>query len=302
MSARQKVLVTGASGFLGAHLTGRLVEEGDDVFGVSRSERRSDHPSLHWLQSDLSTLADATRVFESVQPDVVYHLAGLTHAVPGLDLVPATFESHLASSVWILTAATRTKCSRVILSGSLEEPSPDLPLAVPESPYGAAKWAARGYARMFHRLYGTPVVVARIHMGYGPGQAERKLIPSSILSLLRGEAPRVMNPDRRVDWIFVDDLIDGLRRLAEPGLDGEELDLGSGQLVSVREVVELLAAKIDARLAPDVQTAPDQPGSILRPADVTRTFDRIGWRSATSLSSGLDATIAYYRTRLGIPS
>jgi UDP-glucose 4-epimerase len=99
---------------------------------------------------------------------------------------------------------------------------------VPCSPYAAAKWSVSGYARMFRALYQIPVVIAKIFMVYGSGQTDHtKLIPYVILSLLRGEAPRLSSGVRLVDWIFVDDVVDGLIGCAQThGIDGRTVEFG----------------------------------------------------------------------------
>ena len=79
----------------------------------------------------------------------------------------------------------------------------------PHSPYAAAKWAASGYGRMFHELYGAPVVILRPFMTYGPGQAPSKLIPAVTLSLLRGERPKLSSGKARADWVYIGDVIEG---------------------------------------------------------------------------------------------
>jgi hypothetical protein len=108
----------------------------------------------------------------------------------------------------VLVAATEGGVRRLLLAGSLEEPDPHESWPVPASPYAAAKLGAGAVARMCHALYGTPVVWLRLFMVYGPAQPDvRKLIPHVTLSLLRGEAPRLSNGKRLVDWIYVDDVV-----------------------------------------------------------------------------------------------
>jgi len=124
----------------------------------------------------------------------------------------------------LLIAGAENSAGRMVLAGSFEEP--DEVDTAPCSPYAAAKWAASGYARMFHALYQVPVVVAKIFMVYGPGQLDyTKLIPYVTLSLLRGEAPMLSSGARLVDWIYVDDVVDGLIGCAQaPGIEGRTVN------------------------------------------------------------------------------
>lgn len=117
-------------------------------------------------------------LFRKVQPATVYHLASHVMGAPDLQHVLPTFRANLQSSVNLLTAAAETGCGRLVMTGSLAEPEPSRGEMFPVAPYAAAKWASSGYARMFHALYGVPVVLARVFMVYGPAQKDlSKLIP-----------------------------------------------------------------------------------------------------------------------------
>ncbi len=123
-------------------------------------------------------------------------------------------------------ACTEIGCHRIVLAGSLEEPDLDQGSGPPSSPYAAAKWASNAYARMFHDLYQTPVVTAKLFMVYGPEQNPRFLIPHVISSLLEGVAPKVSSGNRSVDWIYVDDVVSGLLAMADaPDIEGGTIDL-----------------------------------------------------------------------------
>src|SRR5205807_310545 len=104
----------------------------------------------------------------------------------------------------VLTSAAEIGCERVIVTGSSEEPV--CPGTVPCSPYAAAKVSSTCYSQLFHDLFHLRVIVPRVFMTYGPGQHDTtKLVPYTVLSLLRGEAPHLASGKRMVDWIYVDD-------------------------------------------------------------------------------------------------
>jgi nucleoside-diphosphate-sugar epimerase len=186
-----------------------------------------------------------------VRPDIIFHLAGSVGAGPRLELVLPTYESLLSSSVNLLVVCAAQRCRRIILTGSLTEPSPESRQPVPSSPYAAAKWASGAYARMFHSLYQLPVVIVRPFMTYGPGQAPTKVVPSVIRSLLASEAPELSSGRFRADWIYVSDVIDGFIKAATvAGVEGETFDLGTGTLLSVRAVVERIASIMSSEIEP----------------------------------------------------
>ncbi len=152
---------------------------------------------------------------------------------------------------------------------------------------------------MFVALYGTPVVSLRPFMAYGPGQNPAKVIPYTILSLLRGEAPQLSTGDRALDWVYVDDVIDAFVAAASrPGIEGRTLDLGLGSAARIRDVVERLVRLVAPTITPRFGIRPDRPDARPRVADVEATATALGWRATTSLDTGLARTVEWYRRSL----
>jgi UDP-glucose 4-epimerase len=293
---KEKILVTGASGFLGANLCQRFMHRGVEVHAVSRSKRNSESASVRWWQGDMADVEAVRRILYEIKPDVIFHLSGLATAIPDRELVLPTLHSLLVSTVNILVMAAEIRCRRVVLAASLNEPQPSYLETAPDSPYAAAKWASSAYGRMFFKLYGTPIVIVRVFMTYGPGQDERKLIPHVILSLLNGEAPKLSSGRQQYDWIYVDDVMDGFLAAAEaPNVEGHTIDLGAGTLVPIRAVVGQLVDLIGAGVEPVFDALPDRPYEPVRVADVADADAKLGWKPGTPLEEGLKRTVDWYR-------
>lgn len=295
-----KVLITGASGFIGLHLCERLTQLGASVHGISRTARTAASEHMTWWQGDVGDIESVRRLFKEIGPDTVFHLASHVYGAPNLEHVLPTFRANLQSTVNLLTAGAEMGCRRMVLTGSLAEPVYEQGERFPSSPYAAAKWASSAYGRMFHALYGLPVILTRVFMVYGPAQRDlTKLIPYVTLSLLQGKAPKISSGARMVDWIYVDDLIDGFIAVATAnGIEGSTIDLGSGNLVSIREIVERLESIVQGGPPASFGALQDRPLEPVRVANVKETSSRIGWKPVHSLETGLRTTVGWYRAHL----
>lgn len=291
-----RILVTGHRGFIGSALFRRLQDSGSEVWGSVRSGSRS---GTTILKGGLSSLPFCRDLLRQARPDYVFHLAGHPFGARAVELVEPTFRDNLTTTVNLLTAATEQGVTRFVTAGSLEEPDDRQTMAAPSSPYAASKMAASMYARMFHSLYELPVVIARIFMVYGPGQSEpTKLIPSTISALRRGEAPEISSGERPIDWIYVEDVVEGLIRAAAiEGIEGRTVELGTGVLTTVRDVVERLARLIPDGRPPIFGAVPDRKREQIRVADTMATTALLGWRPEVDLEEGLRRTVDWHMRR-----
>ena len=298
--AGRRLLITGASGFIGARLCERAAALQAVVHGVSRRRSPVAAPAFRWEHVDLTDEAATRALLHRVQPDIVLHLASEVSGDRSPQVILPMLHANLVAAVNVMLASQEAGCDRVVLAGSMEEPDLGDEEAVAQSPYAAAKWAALTYARMFRALYGLPVVHLRIFMVYGPGQRDlRKLVPYVTTSLLREEAPELTSGEREVDWIYVDDVVDAfLAAAVTPGAEGASLDIGSGELARVREVVAHVRRLVGGDIEPRFGAVPDRKLERVRVADPATAAAAIGWRPRTSLDEGLARTVEFYRAQL----
>ena len=291
---RKRVLVAGAGGFLGQHLVRSLVGLGAEVYGVSRrSEPEMNAATLHWQLVDLCNPDAATEVLGKVNPQIVYQLCSTATGVRDINLVRPTLENDLLTTVNLLIASKQIPIERFVATDSLEVGSNE---ETPVSPYAAAKLASTSYVRLFQNSFGLPSVLLRIYMTYGPGQPQEKVIPYVIRQLLAGEAPRLYSPDRLVDWIYVDDVIRGfLLSGVASDIEGLTIDLGSGQLKSIRDVVDKLI-RISGVQVVSLSDCP-QPSrpERVRVANLELARRKLQWEPQISLDKGLRMTLDAWR-------
>ncbi|MBM4431173.1 MAG: SDR family NAD(P)-dependent oxidoreductase [Chloroflexi bacterium] len=291
--AERKVLVTGATGFIGWHLCEALVTLGAEMHGLSLDACVENlvRGCAAWAV-DLTDIEAVRMTVSNIQPQLVFHLAGMVTARQDLSLVLPMLWNNLVSTVHLLLVAAEVGCQRIVVVGSSEEPTD----GAPTSPYAAAKAAASMYGQMFHKVYGLPVVVVRPFMTYGPRQESTKLIPYTILALLRGENPHLSSGRRVCDFVYVVDVARGLLKVGiQPGLEGETVNLGTGGGTTVRDVVGLLVELTGSTDRPVFGAVPDRIEEHSHIADRDATQRLLDWEPQWSLRDGLVETIEWYR-------
>ncbi len=293
----RKVVITGATGFIGRNLCRALSGLGAEVVGLCRSAQTlGGTERVTSLAVDLRRSDETREALACIRPDLIFHLAGHVTGRPDPFLVLPTFEANAVGTVNLLLAARQGGCGRFILVGSLEAAGGGASCGL-GSPYAVSKAVAELYGQMFHRLFELPVVCLRPSVTYGPWQRPTKLVPYTILTLLRGETPALTSGQRICDVIYVEDVVRGLLRaaLASDGVLGACLDLGTGKGISIRELVETVAKLLGATSAPRFGARLDRPHEHTVLADVERTHALLGWSPQWQLEEGLRETVAWYQ-------
>lgn len=300
-----RILVFGGTGFIGAHLVRTLAGAGARVVSVSRNatpERAAlgaARPgTLRTERCDASDHGQVVRLVGRVRPDLIYHLTSDSRGGRELHLIPDSIRNDLMASIHVLLAAAGTG-TRTVMAGSFEEPTGAAAEAVPCSPYAAAKWAGGAYARMAAALHGLPVTVLRLMMTYGPGQKDYKVIPYVIRKLHAGEPAQLSSGSRLLDWVYVEDVAEVFARAgAAPWAGAQSIDIGSGRLIRLRELLGMIAGMMDRRDLLHFGEAEERPMEREEAANTSAAFNAFGWQASTPLEEGLARTIEAYRPAL----
>ncbi len=309
MTAFSSALVTGATGFIGAHLVRRLVDLGMDVTCLLRREPTSQeqHGALAGTRLVIAESPDwlqHSKTFSSMSADVVFHLAA-AGVLPGKDQPEATIDRNVSLMTGLLRAVSQWPLKKFIYTGSCSEygPSESTPLTedsplLPNSVYGASKAAAFLCGRALSIQNGVPFCNLRLFGVYGPGEASQRLTAYLIRQLSRGQPVELTGGEQQRDFLFVDDVVDALVCAAElpAGTEPDTLNVCSAILTSVREMVLEIARQLNA--SPDLLLWRAKPyradESMFIVGSSRRILEQTSWRPKTSLARGISATIAAF--------
>ena len=292
----KRILVTGGSGFIGLHLLQRLMVEDAQVFCLAlpgETSTRSRLAPCTVLEADIRDRSAVFRVFDSTQPEVVFHLAAV--GVTQHDIEPeVALEVNVGGTLNVLEACRHIRVSRLVHVGTSYE------YCDPATAYIASKFAAWAFVRGYARDERLPVVCLRLFNAYGPAQPAKALVAAAILAALKDQDLEMTPGEQQRDFIHTKDLADGIVRAAvQPGIDGMTLDLGTGCGVEVAHLVRLAYTMVGGKGSPQVGALPYRNWEVMRlVADADRTERLMDWRYRVGLDEGLAETIEWYRNQI----
>jgi nucleoside-diphosphate-sugar epimerase len=296
-----RVAVTGPTGFIGMHLLRRLHAAGAEIVAIVVASRAPERLETLPFPVELIVIDDVQQMGHAIaqaNARFVIHLNGHITTERSLSSLQKTMEWNVLSTLSLLTAAAESKVERVILMGSCEEygheVAPfDTRLAPdPSSPYGASKAAATAYAKMFTNSFKLPTVVLRPSVVYGPGQSPRMLISQVMKALSEGRVIDVTEGRQTRDFLYVGDLVDAmLLALTAPEIAGQAWNLGSGEVVIVRDCLERIERITGTSGLIDYGGRPYIDREIFRyEINIAPTCDAFQWRPSVMLDEGLERT------------
>lgn len=290
------VLVTGATGFIGRRLVRALVATGCEVGALLLpGDRVAGLDGVCLFEGDVTNADDVRVALMAFRPRAVIHLAAVGMASTRSSAIEAC-QVNVLGTIHLLEAVRQAaSVERLVCVGSSYEYGArraDDGLD-PFNPYSASKVAAWAFARAAFNAWGAPVVLARPFQVYGPGQHPAALVPAAIAAACSGEDFPMTRGEQRRDFIYVDDVVDGLlAALRAPDIEGRVLDLGTGTLHRLYDVVAQIWEMAKAQGQIRAGALPYRPGEVTAiPADVQRTRLLTGWTARTSLRQGLAQTL-----------
>jgi dTDP-glucose 4,6-dehydratase len=324
-----KILVTGGAGFIGSALARYLIGNTDaNVIVIDALTYAStlaslapiaSSPRYRFVHKDIRDNAAMRAIFAEVQPDLVIHLAAESHVdrsiagardfietnvVGTFNLLEAArgywsaLPKERASQFRFLHASTDEVYGSLGAEGLFSETSP----YDPSSPYSASKAASDHLVMAWHRTYGFPALISNCSNNYGPYHFPEKLIPLMILNAIEGKPLPVYGDGSNVrDWLYVEDHVRALFKIATEGRLGEKFNVGGRNERTNLQVVLAITDILDT-LRPDsaphrrlITYVEDRPGHDQRYAiDATKLETELGWRAQQTFETGIRKTVQWY--------
>lgn len=300
----KKVLLTGASGFIGQHAIAPLLKRGYEVHAVSTAARTEDSLGAIWHQANLLVSGTTQKILEQVKPTHLLHLAW--YVVPGKLIASPENFSWVAASMDLLRGFAEQGGQRLTICGSCYEYdwnygycSEKLTPATPNTIYGACKQALNLMLRSFAAQSALSAAWGRVFFLYGPQEHPDRLVSSVIRSLLKNEPARCSHGRQIRDYMHVQDVADGLVALLDSAVEGD-VNVSSGQATTLREIVLAIGKLLERpeliQLGAIPARANDAP---LVVGDNTRVTAETGWVPQYDLEAGLQHTIEWWKTQTG---
>jgi NAD dependent epimerase/dehydratase len=313
---RKTVLVTGAGGFIGSHLTERLIELGARTRAFVEYNSNGSwgwldcSPQHRQMEVVLGDIRDRDSIQKAAEGiDIIFHLAALI-AIPYSYQAPLSYvQTNVEGTLNVLQSANKSGVGLVVHTSTSEVYGTARTVPINEShplqgqsPYSASKIGADKLAESFHLSFGLPVVTVRPFNTFGPRQSARAVIPSIISQCLKGGVVRLGNLHPTRDLNYVGNVVEGfLKAAATPEAVGQTINLGSGQEISIGDLAQLIVRLCggENRIENDEQRVrPDKSEVERLLADNTLARTLLGWVPAISLEEGLVLTIEWMRQHL----
>lgn len=300
----KKVLLTGASGFIGRHAIDGLIRRGYEVHAISRIHSNSS-TNIYWHNVDMFNSIQVENIFNVIRPSHLLHFAW--NVEPKLYMTSMENFHWVRASLEMLNLFKRNGGTRAVFAGTCAEYdwrygclTENLTPCRPSSNYGICKNSLNEMMNAFCQSGGISSAWGRIFFLYGPYESESRLVASVIKSLLVGKPALCTHGEQYKDFLYVEDVADAFCALLESAITGS-VNIASGEPVKVRELVQMIGDTIGSsellRIG-SIMSMLREPSILF--ANVDRLSNEVGWKPKYKLSTGIEKTIHWWENYLGL--
>lgn len=299
--ANKRIIITGASGFIGKHLFEYFTGHHAKVFGIARRK----FSAKNYFSIDVADFKSLTSFVKKTSPDAIFHLASDAIVEVGQSNPYATFRNNIMSALNVLEIARLEKIPRVIIASSVHvygnAPLPyreDEP-ARPSRPYETSKTSVDLVAQSYADTYGLPVLIPRFVNVYGPGDTNlTRIIPKTIHAIMKGESPTLWGGDASRDYLYIDDVLrayDVLGKISDAKLGANRIfNFATGKAITARRLIETIQILMESDI-PVQKRVEGRKNELLRQSvDWSKAKRQLGWEPKIRLVEGLFRTVNWY--------
>jgi len=305
----KRVLLTGASGFVGANLARRLLKDGHELhlllrpgFQAWRIDGIRHDVRIHEL--DLQDAVTATRAVASIRPEWIFHLAA-NGAYSWQNNLSEILATNLLSTIGLVEACLKTGFEAFINTGSSSEygakshAPAETEFLEPNSHYAVAKAAASQFCQFTARREQVSITTLRLYSAYGPFEDPRRLIPMLILRGLQGAFPPLVAPDTARDYVYVEDVVDAYLLAAAKIQSGAGAiyNVGTGIQTTLREVVDVARTVLAIPAGPAWGSmAAREWDSSVWVSDPRKIATELSWKASVAFEGGFRKTSEWFQS------
>jgi UDP-glucose 4-epimerase len=310
-----KILITGGAGFIGSHLALNLSQKGHEVIVIDNMdpyysaalksknlELVLNEDNCNFINCDILNHNDLEAIVKD-GIDYIFHEAAQPGVRASIEDPLKPYRVNIIGTLNILKTATDNEVKKVINASSssvygtveylpFNEEHPTRPL----SPYGVSKLAAEHYCRVFYEIYGLSTVSIRYFTVYGPRMRPDLAIPIFTRKFLNNEPPEVFGDGEQTrDFTYVDDIITANVKLLETSdLDGEVINIGSGNRITLNELIVIMQTQLQTELEPRYLDRA-QGDALHTLADITKAREQIGYEPTTAIEKGIELFVEWFK-------
>ena len=313
MTQKNKILITGASGFIGANLTYFFLKLGFDIHIFIRNDSdtwRIDRilKRINVCHVDLCKEDNVKRNIARIQPDYILHTA-CYGGYPGQNDAKKIYDVNFLSTVNLVNSCRDIDFKLFVNTGSSSEygiknsPMVETDILEPLTDYGVSKASATLYLQAFARRFKKPIATLRLFSPYGYFESAQRLIPCVIIFCVKKRNPRLSSPHNVRDFVFIEDVVEAylMTLKCKRDLCGEIFNIGSGHEHTVSDVVESIVSMAGKKVRPKWSSLPNDRIEPARwHANITKAKKVLGWAPKNNLHLGLKKTIDWFSQNLDL--
>lgn len=308
MIKNKKILITGASGFIGKHLISKLLKNSNTIACI---DLHFDSTFIELFSKDTilykGCLTDKdfiTSCINEFDPTYVFHLAGSKNRINSFSEFTLNHNINYLGTLNLYESLVKKNGLKLLISmGTIEEygysksPFKEDSYELPNSAYGLSKLSATKLALIFNKQFNLPIVVMRPSIIYGPGQGEEMFVPALISSLLKGIPFKMTKGNQLRDFVYIDDLIDALILcLNIKKIGGQIINIASGVSIKLKQIAWQIAEITNDSGNLFIGELDYRKSEIMSyKVDISKAFILLKWTPRTKLINGLEKTVSYYK-------